>query len=145
MALAARRRPRVVVLAGLAVAAESLAAAHIAGPLAAGPELAGVGAALCGGLAAAMTAALADATAAGALSAVSLMLTGLMTGYFAVGAVQVRMVAGLAPAPSAVRGALTGAAGLWELAGAAALVIVMTAIMIAGRARRGCAGARQRG
>jgi hypothetical protein len=134
-----------VVLAGLAVAAESLAAARIAGPLAPGPELAGIGAALCGGLAAAMTAALADATAAGALSAVSLMLAGLMTGYFAVGAVQVRMVAGLAPAPSAVRGALTGAAGLWELAGAAALVIVMTGIIIAGRARRGCAGARQRG
>ena len=145
VALAARRHPRAVVLAGLAVAAESLAAARIAGPLAAGPELAGAGAALCGGLAAAMTAALADATAAGALASVSLMLAGLMTGYLAVGAVQVRMVAGLAPAPAAVRGGLTGAVGLWELTGAAGLVMVMTGVIIAGRARRGCAGARQHG
>jgi hypothetical protein len=144
-ALAARRRPRAVVLVGLAVAAESLAAARIGGPLAPGPELAGVGAVLCGGLAAAMTAALADATAAGALASVSLMLSGLMTGYVAVGAVQVRMVAGLAPAPPAVRGALTGAVGLWELGGAAALLIAMTGIIIAGRARHGYAGPRQRG
>jgi hypothetical protein len=40
-ALALRRRPRAVVLAGLAVAAEGLVAAYVAGPFASGPVLAG--------------------------------------------------------------------------------------------------------
>jgi hypothetical protein len=133
IAVAARRRPWLVVCAGLALAAASLAAARITGPLAASPVLAAVAAPLAGGLAAAMTAALTVATAASALSGASLMLAGLMTGYLAAGSVQVRMVASLAPARLAVRGALTGAAGLWELAGAAAVAVVTTAVIIGGR------------
>ena len=144
-ALLLRRRPGIVVLAGLAVTAESLIAARVAGPFASGPVLAGVSVPLAAGLAAAMTAALADASAASALSGVSLLLAGLMTGYLAAGSVQVRMVLRLAAAPSAARSALTGAAGLWELAGAGSVVIVMAAIIIAGRARRAGASARSRG
>jgi hypothetical protein len=133
IAVAARRSPRPVVRTGLALAAASLVAARITGPLAAGPVLAAVSAPLAGGLAAAMTAALTAATMASALSGASLMLAGLMTGYLAAGSVQVRMVASLAPARPAVRGALTGAAGLWELAGAAAIALVTTVVIIAGR------------
>jgi hypothetical protein len=144
-ALLLRRRPGIVVLAGLAVTAESLIAARVAGPFASVPVLAGVSAPLAAGLAAAMTAALADASAASALSGVSLLLAGLMTGDLAAGSVQVRMVVRLAAAPSAARSALTGAAGLWELAGAGSVVIVMAAIIIAGRARRAGASARSRG
>ena len=144
-ALLLRRRPGLVVLAGLAVTAESLIAARVAGPFASGPVLAGVSVPLAAGLAAAMTAALADASAASALSGVSLLLAGLMTGYLAAGSVQVRMVLRLAAAPSAARSALTGAAGLWELAGAGSVVIVIAAIIIAGRARRAGSSARSRG
>ena len=145
LALILRRRPGIVVLAGLAVTAESLIAARVAGPFASGLVLAGVSAPLAAGLAAAMTAALADASVASALSGVSLLLTGLMTGYLAAGSVQVRMVIRLAAAPTAARAALTAAAGLWELAGAGSVVIVMAAIIIAGRARRAGAPARSRG
>ena len=140
-----RRRPGIVVLAGLAVTAESLIAARVAGPFASGLVLAGVSAPLAAGLAAAMTAALADASVASALSGVSLLLTGLMTGYLAAGSVQVRLLIRLAAARPAARAALTGAAGLWELAGAGSVVIVMAAIIIAGRARRAGAPARSRG
>ena len=134
-----------MVLAGLAVTAESLIAARVAGPFASGLVLAGVSAPLAAGLAAAMTAALADASVASALSGVSLLLTGLMTGYLAAGSVQVRLLIRLAAARPAARAALTGAAGLWELAGAGSVVIVMAAIIIAGRARRAGAPARSRG
>jgi hypothetical protein len=44
-----------------------------------------------------------------------------------------------------VGGALTGAAGLWELAGAVAVVIVTTVVIVAARARPGGTGTRQRG
>ena len=85
IALAMRRWPRAVVLAGLAVAGEGLLAAYVAGPFATGPVLAGVSVPLAAGLTAAITAALGTATAASALSGVSLLLAGLMTGYLAVG------------------------------------------------------------
>lgn len=142
IALMLRDRPQAVVLAGLAVAAESLAAAHVAGPFVAGPVLAGISALLAGGLTAAMTAALADATAATALSGVSLMLAGLMTGYLAAGAVQVRMVIRPATAPLAARDALSGAAGVWDLAGASCVIIVFAVIILAGWACRAGAAAR---
>ena len=144
IALAMRRWPRAVVLAGLAVAGEGLVAAYVAGPFATGPVLAGVSVPLAAGLTAAITAALCTATAASALSGVSLLLAGLMTGYLAVGSVQVRMVMRLA-APLAARGALARAAGLWELAGAASVVTVMVVIFVAGRARRVCVVGRGRG
>ena len=140
--LAVQRR-RVMVVAGLAVAAAGLVAVYAAGPLATGPVLADAGAPVAGGLAAAMTAALAGATAASALSGVALLLAGMLAGYVAAGSVQARMVARLAG--PAVRTALNGAAGRWELAGAAALAIVITAIIIADRARREGARTRSRG
>jgi hypothetical protein len=145
IALAMRRWPRAVVLAGLAVAGEGLVAAYVAGPFATGTVLAGVSVPLAAGLTAAITAALGTATAASALSGVSLLLAGLMTGYLAVGSVQVRMVMRLAAAPLAARGALARAAGLWELAGAASVVTVMVVIFVAGRARRVCVAGRGRG
>ena len=79
-----------------------------------------------------MTAALAYVLVASALSGVSLLLTGLMTGYLAAGSVQVRLLIRLAAARPAARAALTGAAGLWELAGAGSVVIVMAAIIYRG-------------
>ena len=60
------------------------------------------------GLTAAITAALCTATAASALSGVGLLLAGLMTGYLAVGSVQVRMVMRLAAAPGGPRGPRPG-------------------------------------
>ncbi len=148
IALALRHRPRAVVLAGLALAAEGLVAAFAAGPFAGAAMLAGVGVPLAAGLTAAITAALLGATAAGALSGVTLLLAGLMTGYLAVGSVQVRMVLRLAAGSAAgtgARGALAGAAGRCELAGAGSVVIVMAAIFIAGRACRAGAAGRGRG
>ncbi len=68
-----------------------------------------------------------------------------MTGYPAVGSVQVRMVTRLAAAPLAARGALARTAGRWELAGAVSVVIVMVVIFVAGRARRVCVAGRGRG
>jgi hypothetical protein len=143
-ALAWRRHPRPVVLAGLVLAIEGLAAARLAGPFAPGLVLAGIGAPLAGGLAAALTAALAgtaaEATAASALSGASLLLGGLMTGYLAAGAVQVRMVTQLAAGPghtqAAERLALAGAVGVWELAGLVSVLIAIAVIILTGRARR---------
>jgi hypothetical protein len=152
-ALALRRHPRTVVLAGLVVAMEGLAAARLAGPFAPDLVVAGVSAPLAGGLAAAMTAALAGAAAAGtaasALSGVSLLLAGLMTGYLGAGAVQVRMVTQLAAIPGHARGperlALASAAGVWELAGLVSLVIAITVVILTARARRAGAVTRWHG
>jgi hypothetical protein len=151
-ALVLRRRPRPVVLAGLVLAIEGLAAARLAGPFVPGLVLAGISAPLAGGLAAALTAALAGtaakATAASALSGASLLLGGVMTGYLAAGAVQVRMVAQLAASPGATQGAtpgatqaaerlaLAGAVGVWELAGLVSVLIAIAVIILTGRARR---------
>jgi hypothetical protein len=147
-ALVLRRRPRAVVLAGLIIAVEGLAAARLAGPYVPALVLAGVSAPLAAGLAAALTAALADAGLASALSGVSLLLAGLMTGYLASGAVQVRMIAqataqvtGQAAAqPAAQRGAerlaLAGALGVWELAGLFSVLIAIGVTFLTGWARR---------
>jgi hypothetical protein len=156
VALMLRRRPRPVVLAGLVVALEGLVAARLAGPFVPGLVLAGVSAPLAGGLAAALAAALlgtaAKATAASALSGASLLLGGLMTGYLAAGAVQVRMVtqlaAGQGPGPGQGQGnspgytqagerlALAGAVGVWELVGLVSVLIAIAVIILTGRARR---------
>jgi MFS family permease len=152
VALMLRRRPRPVVLAGLVVALEGLAAARLAGPFVPGLVLAGVSAPLAGGLAAALTAALtgtaAKATAASALSGASLLLGGLLTGYLAAGAVQVRMVTQLAAGPGQGQGnspgytqagerlALAGAVGVWELVGLVSVLIAIAVIILTGRARR---------
>jgi hypothetical protein len=146
IALTFRERPRTVVLAGLVIAMEGLAAARLAGPYVPGVVLAGVSAPLVGGLAAAMTAALAEAGVASALSGVSLLVAGLLTGYLASGAVQVRMVTHLTVGPAqlqaAERLALAGAVGVWELAGLFSVFVAIAVIFLTGRARR--AGAAMR-
>ena len=146
IALTFRERPRTVVLAGLIIAMEGLAAARLAGPYVPGVVLAGVSAPLVGGLAAAMTAALAEAGVASALSGVSLLVAGLLTGYLASGAVQVRMVTHLTVGPAqmqaAERLALASAVGVWELAGLFSVFVAVAVIFLTGRARR--AGAAMR-
>jgi hypothetical protein len=145
IALTFRERPRTVVLAGLVIAMEGLAATRLAGPYVPGVVLAGVSAPLAGGLAAAMTAALAEAGMASALSGVSLLVAGLLTGYLASGAVQVRMVTHLTVGPAelqaAERLALASAVGVWELAGLFSVFVALAVIFLTGRARRaGAAG-----
>jgi hypothetical protein len=139
-ALVLRRRPSAVVLAGLLIAVEGLAAARLAGPYVPALVLAGVSAPLAAGLAAALTAALADAGLASALSGVSLLLAGLMTGYLASGAVQVRMVAQVAGQAAGhqaeERLALAGALGVWELAGLFSVLIAIGVTFLTGWARR---------
>jgi hypothetical protein len=146
IALTFRERPRTVVLAGLVIALEGLAAARLAGPYVPGVVLAGVSAPLAGGLAAAMTAALAEAGVASALSGVSLLVAGLLTGYLASGAVQVRMVTHLTVGPAqlqaAERLALASAVGVWELAGLFSVFVAIAVIFLTGRARRTGAAAR---
>ena len=146
IALTFRERPRTVVLAGLVIAMEGLAATRLAGPYVPGVVLAGVSAPLAGGLAAAMTAALAEAGVASALSGVSLLVAGLLTGYLASGAVQVRMVTHLTVGPAelqaAERLALASAVGVWELAGLFSVFVALAVIFLTGRARR--AGAAMR-
>jgi hypothetical protein len=146
IALTFRERPRTVVLAGLVIAMEGLAAARLAGPYVPGVVLAGVSAPLAGGLATAMTAALAEAGVASALSGVSLLVAGLLTGYLASGAVQVRMVTHLTVGPAelqaAERLALASAAGVWELAGLFSVFIAVAVIFLIGRARRAGTAAR---
>ncbi len=145
-ALVLRQRPRAVVLAGLIIAVEGLAAARLAGPYVPAVVLAGISAPLAGGLAAALTAALADTCVASALSGVSLLLAGLMTGYLASGAVQVRMVTqltgGAADPRAAERLALAGAVGVWELAGLFSVLIAIGVTFLTGWARRTRAPAR---
>jgi hypothetical protein len=149
-ALVLRRRPRAVVLAGLIIAVEGLAAARLAGPYVPALVLAGVSAPLAAGLTAALAAALADAGLASALSGVSLLLAGLMTGYLASGAVQVRMVTQLTAKPAlgpAVqqaeeRLALAGALGVWELASLFSVLIAIGVTFLTGWARRTRAPAR---
>jgi hypothetical protein len=134
------------VLAGLIIAVEGLAAARLAGPYVPAVVLAGISAPLAGGLAAALTAALADTCVASALSGVSLLLAGLMTGYLASGAVQVRMVTqltgGAADPRAAERLALAGAVGVWELAGLFSVLIAIGVTFLTGWARRTRAPAR---
>jgi hypothetical protein len=146
IALTFRERPRTVVLAALVIAMEGLAAARLAGPYVPGVILAGVSAPLAGGLAAAMTAALAEAGVASALSGMSLLVAGLLTGYLASGAVQVRMVTHLTVGPAelqaAERLALASAVGVWELAGLFSVFVALAVIFLTGRARR--AGAAMR-
>jgi hypothetical protein len=142
VALALPRRPRAVVVVGLLIAVEGLAAARMAGPWVPALVLAGVSAPLAAGLAAALTAALAESGVASALAGVSLLLAGLMTGYLAAGAVQVRMVTDLTVGSAAERTALAGAVGVWELAGLFSLLLAIAVIFLTGKARRSGADAR---
>jgi hypothetical protein len=76
---------------------------------------------------------------------VSLLLAGLMTGYLAVGSVQVRMVMRLAAAAPAARGTLARAAGLWELGRGGHGRNRDNGHFFTGRARRVCVAGRGRG
>jgi hypothetical protein len=126
------------VLAGLTCAAAGLLIARLTGPNGSQAELAAAYALIAGGLAAALSTGIAEATPAGAMTGLSLALAGAMTGYLAAGAIQIRLVGSLAAAaqPSAVTGALTRAAGSWELAAAAAAAAAGIAAFFIGRARR---------
>ena len=133
----ATRRVRAVTATGLFLAAAGYAALYLAGPgtpLRLPAALAGGWAAphshvltvicvpLAGGLAAALTAALrgtrgAASGTAGAMAGAVLLLTGLVAGFLAAGAMQVRALTGVRSAPG-VQHALISAAGRWVVVAA---------------------------
>jgi hypothetical protein len=127
-----------VTLAGLACAAAGLLAARAFGPAASQTALAVACALLAGGLATALCAGLGQCTPAGAMSGVSLMLAGAVTGYLAAAAVQVRLLGSLTASTreASVAGALTGAAGDWELVAASATAIAAVGVFFVGRVRQ---------
>jgi hypothetical protein len=134
------------VAAGLACAAIGLLLARAAGPDGSPAELAAAYALLAGGLAAALGASIAEAPAAGAMTGLSLVLMGVLTGYMAAAAFQIRLVGAVTEAAAraqaavrvpAVTGALTATAGTWELAAGAAAGVAAAAALFIGRARRG--------
>jgi hypothetical protein len=94
-------------------------------------------AALCGaGLAVALAASLRAAGPAGALAGLVLLLAGLMAGYLAAGAVQLRALTGATTVPAA-HAALATAAGRWTLTAAALAGAVALALACIGRRRTG--------
>jgi hypothetical protein len=137
------RRPRVraMTAAGLFLAAIGFGALNLAGT--AGPPgrlLALACVPLAGGLAAALAASLRAAGAPGALAGVVILLAGLVAGYLAAGAVQLRALTGARTVP-AVRAALVAAAGHWALVAAAVTGVVALAMTCtAGRPRGGQPG-----
>ena len=95
---------------------------------------------LAGGLAAALTAVLrgtrgAASGTAGAMAGAVLLLTGLVAGFLAAGAMQVRALTGVRSAPG-VQHALVSAAGRWVLvaAGMAAVFALVMAFVTRWRA-----------
>jgi hypothetical protein len=94
-------------------------------------------AALCGaGLAVALTASLRTAGPAGALAGLVLLLAGLVGGYLAAGAVQLRALTAATTVPAA-HAALATAAGHWTLIAAALAGAVALALACIGRRRTG--------
>jgi len=142
------RRPRVraITAAGLFLAATGLGALDLAGPMEpAGPQgrlLALACVPLAAGLAAALAASLRAAGAPGALAGVAILLAGLVAGYLAAGAVQLRALTG-ARTVAAVHAALVTAAGRWTLVAAAVTGAVALAMACTpGRPRGGRPGGR---
>jgi len=137
------RRPRVraMTAAGLFLAAIGFGALNLPGT--AGPPgrlLALACVPLAGGLAAALAASLRAAGAPGALVGVVILLAGLVAGYLAAGAVQLRALTGARTVP-AVHAALVAAAGHWALVAAAVTGVVALAMTCtAGRPRGGQPG-----
>jgi len=110
---------RAVTAVGLFLAAAGFAALYLAGPE--NPHsrmLAMLCVPLVGGLSAALAAGLRATGAAGAMASVVMLLAGVVAGYLAAGAVQLRALADARTA-QAVRGALVTAAGHWALVAAA--------------------------
>ena len=123
---------------GLFLAALGLGALDLAGLAAPSDRMLTV---LCvpvaGGLAAALTASLRPATPVGALAGVVILLAGLVAGYLAAGAVQLRALTG-ARSLTAAHAALATAAGHWALVaaavtGAVALALTCTPARRSGR------------
>jgi hypothetical protein len=123
-----RPHPRALTAAGLVLAAAGLAALDLAGLAApSGRMLMPLCAPVAAGLAVALAASLRAAGPPGALAGLVLLLAGLVAGYLAAGAVQLRALTGATTVPAA-HAALATAAGHWTLtaaavAGAVALVL----------------------
>jgi hypothetical protein len=88
------------------------------------------------GLAVALAASLRVAGPAGALAGLVLLLAGLVAGYLAAGAVQLRALTGATTVPAA-HAALATAAGRWTLTAAALAGAVALALACIGRRRTG--------
>ena len=139
----ATRRPhvRATTAIGLSVAAFGLGALNLVGLAApSGRLLTVLCVPLAGGLAAALTASLRATSAPGALAGVVILVAGLVAGYLAAGAVQLRALAS-ARTVTAMHAALVTAAGHWALVAAAITGLVALALACTsgpqGGARRG--------
>ena len=124
-------------MTGLVLAAAGLTALDLAGLAApSGRMLMLLCAPVAAGLAAALTASLRAAGPAGALAGVVLLLAGLVAGYLAAGAVQLRALTGATTVPAA-HAALATAAGHWTLTAAGLAGAVALALTCIGGRRKG--------
>jgi len=132
-----RPHPRALTVTGLVLAAAGLTALDLAGLAApSGRMLMLLSAPVAAGLAAALTASLRAAGPAGALAGVVLLLAGLVAGYLAAGAVQLRALTGATTVPAA-HAALATAAGHWTLTAAGVAGTVALALTCIGGRRKG--------
>ncbi len=134
-----KAHPRALTATGLVLAAAGLVALDLAGLAApSGRMLMLLCAPIAAGLAAALTASLRTAGPAGALAGVVILLAGVVSGYLAAGAVQLRALTG-ATTVAAAHAALATAAGHWTLIAAAVTGVVALALACTGRRRKGAA------
>ena len=132
-----RPHPRALTAAGLVLAAAGLVALDQAGLAApSGRMLMLLCAPVAAGLAVALAASLRAAGPPGALAGLVLLLVGLVAGYLAAGAVQLRALTGATTVPAA-HAALATAAGHWALTAAAVAGAVALALACIGRRRTG--------
>ena len=132
-----RPHPRALTAAGLVLAAAGLAALDLAGLAApSGRMLMLLCAPVAAGLAVALAASLRAAGPPGALAGLVLLLAGLVAGYLAAGAVQLRALTGATTVPAA-HAALATAAGHWALTAAAVAGAVALALACIGRRQTG--------
>ena len=129
--------PRALTAAGLLLAAAGLAALDLAGLAApSGRMLMLLCAPVAAGLAVALAASLRAAGPPGALAGLVLLLAGLVAGYLAAGAVQLRALTGATTVPAA-HTALATAAGHWTLTAATVAGAVALVLACIGRRRTG--------
>jgi hypothetical protein len=132
-----RPHPRTLTAAGLVLAAAGLVALDLAGFAApSGRMLMLLCAPVAAGLAVALAASLRAAGPPGALAGLVLLLAGLVAGYLAAGAVQLRALTGATTVPAA-HAALVTAAGHWALTAAAVAGAVALALACIGRRQTG--------
>ena len=132
-----RPHPRTLTAAGLVLAAAGLVALDLAGLAApSGRMLMLLCAPVAAGLAVALAASLRAAGPPGALAGLVLLLAGLVAGYLAAGAVQLRALTGATTVPAA-HAALATAAGHWALTAAAVAGAVALALACIGRRQTG--------